>query len=66
MFLALLVQWYFLYSFSITQLAALGTSSDLSENAGHQLIKVTLTKLSIFMHLHHFLLSQRITLSYEK
>ena len=54
------VDTLFIY-FSITQLTALRTSSYLSENVGHQLIKVTLTKLSIFMHRHHFSLT-----SYKK
>ena len=57
---------YFLYSFFITQHTTLGTSSDMGKNAGHQLIKVILTKLSIFIDRHHFSLSWRIALSYEK
>ena len=56
---------FFILSFT-TKLTIAGTSSDLGENTGHQLIKVSLTKLSIFMHSHKFPLSRRITLSYEK
>ena len=44
--------------FRITlQFTAIGTCSTRSENAVHQLRKVTLTKLSIIMHHHRFYLN---------
>ena len=47
---------FFILSFT-TQHTIPGISSNLSENASHQLMEVSLTKLSIFMHRHQFSLS---------
>lgn len=56
----LLYSGFFLYSFTfnLIQLTALGSSSDLSGNVGHQLLKMALTKLSIFMDTHRVSLSK--------
>ena len=47
---------FFIYSFA-TQVTLPGTSTDQTEISGYQLIKVTLTKLSILMYHHQFSLS---------